>query len=343
MAPLRTLLLALPCLAAGADELTLTHAPAAGASQRVELEVVETTTGGDLTVFMNGSPVPPMYLPTLELEVRNVRKLDYTQTWEAFAPDGASSWLRRYDVASWSNNGSMTMTQMGQSEVTPWEMEQEAALTGEIVQFWTSDAETEPSARVLSDEDIELPEDLMASLGLGHLVPNEAVETGHRWSVDGETLAQLWEPGGNLGWNLPAESAARLMPEYDERTLAGELELTLEAIESDDDRQLAICRVEGELERTSIKPGDLSQVPVASGTATDTLRETLELEGTLRWNLATRQIASLELSGTLASATKTVKDEGQEGPAYYSVFSFDGEYELTLKATPVEDNALSAE
>jgi hypothetical protein len=179
------------------------------------------------------------------------------------------------------------------------------------------------------DSAVGLPERIGAALDGRELLPEAAVAPGESWTIDGAGLGFLFEPGGDLAWELPPEAAAQLLPEIRSRSVAGELELTL--IELADGR--APSSVAGRLVRTTVQPGDLSQVPYVDGTATDTVSETWELEGELVWSIDERQLLSLELEGEVASVTRTERDPGQPGMSYVGRFSASGSQSLSIRST----------
>ncbi len=309
----------LSTLAAAAD-LELAHRPEPGSGWSTTFVIQSSLDGGELEVRMNGEEIPSAYLPELHLSAEEERVLSVHDTLSEEQP---GTWLRRYEEASWTNEGSME--------------------SGGPASDWASDAETEIegcSFRIRSEEDgydWEAQEDrgrafdgLQADLSLSALLPGKSVALGESWSVDGAELGLLFEPGGDLGWSLPEESVKYLLPEILERDCEGSLELTL--LEEED--SLARCSVRGELVRTTVSPGDLSEVPIVDGEATDTTIETWELEGELVWDLAAGILSRLELGGELTSSTRTLRDDDGEGPEYEHTFSVRGTHRVEVHVTP---------
>ncbi len=310
------------------------HAPETGSSRTVAFELELTLEGGELEVTMDGNEVPSMYLPKLNLDMTDRQVVGITETFD----EGA--WLRRYDELTWVNDGTMSMDMNGQTQEFPWSSEGETAFADRTVRFALEDGEL---ARAFADEqggETSLLDGLRADLGLAELLPEDPVEVGDTWTVDGAELEILFNPGGELHWELPAEMAEHMLPEIESREHSGELELTL--VKLGEDGEHAHCSVTGTLVRVTTQPGDLSEVPVTDGDATDTVTETWEVEGDLVWNLAAGQVASLELDGSFAQMTLTERDPDQPGSTYESTFTIDGEFRVTVEAEPQSGRAIEA-
>lgn len=334
--PLALSVLALPTRREG---VPLVFDPPARTSWSLELESELDVSGGELTVEMDGADVPAEYLPELVYAMRDRHSLSLSEA--VVATEDGRALVRRYDALAWENEGSMRMTMAGsEEEAWPWEGSFETPLEGRTVRFAL---EGEPRPVLDDDASSELPfaaEELARDLGWNALLPQEAVAEGDEWEADGEELALLWEPGGTLGWVVPEEAAQYLDPSFDERRFAGSL--TLRLVELDEAAGRARATVAGELTRTTVRPGDLSRVPVVDGTATDTVEEVWEVEGTLEWDLGARRLASLALEGPWSSATTTERDPGQAGPTYRSTFSYEGTYALRARSGPGGERVLEA-
>ncbi len=312
---------------APSSEVELVHAPASGTARTLTVETELGLDGGELICAMDGEDVPSEYLPELLFEMSDVRGMSLTETFES------GSWLRSYDEVRWENDGSMGMDYGGQVQRFPWSAVAETPIEGRVVRLaGEDDGSLRREFEDGGSDDDELLEGLRADLGLGVLLPGQAVAEGSSWSVDGAGLAVLFDPCGDLGWDLPPESASHLLPEILEREHGGELELTLREV----DGTHAVCAVSGQLVRTTIQPGDLTSVPVAEGTATETVSETWEVEGELHWDLAADAVHSLDLHGDLRQEALTVKDPGQPGPDYESTFTVEGRYSLLIESVAVE-------
>jgi hypothetical protein len=316
----------------GREEVRLADTPGPGAARALAVEVETVQHGGELEVEMDGSPVPSEYLPQLDLDLTDRRGLELVDTYA----DAAEGWVRAFEVLTWTNAGTMAMSGEQGDQEWPWDAAGESPLEGRAVRFADGAAVAFADGR---DGDAALLAGLGADLGFGALLPDGPVELGAAWTVDGAELAGLFEPGGDLAWELPPEAAQHMLPDVRSREHAGELELVLERVE--DGR--AHCTVTGELVRTSVQAGDLTQVPVTEGTATDTVTATWEVAGHLVWHLAEERPVELALEGPFREATRTVRDEGQPGPTYESLFAIDGTRRLRAACEPGDDAVRAAE
>ena len=280
--------------------------------------------GGDLEVTMGGSPIPSTYLP--DLEIRSVSTLDarVTETWL----DDGSSWLRRYDEIEHLREGDVIQDGAGE----PWSHDVVARAEERLVRFSRDGDDLE---REFADDGAEedFLDELEPALGLRALLPDEPVEVGGSWTVAGEDLALLWFPLGDAGWIVDEYTVSLLGFDITREEHAGELELVLEEL----DGALATCRLTGELERASQRPGDLTPVPVVSGAATDYIDESWELEGELVWDVELGRIVSLELEGEYDSVVVTEKDAGEPGPSYESSVHLTGTHRVEVTSEPSDE------
>lgn len=336
-----TLLAALSVLAfpASHEGVPLLCAPAVSSTATIELESELSVSGGELAVFMGGSEVPAQYLPELHLEEQERFHVVLTQT--LHERDGERCvWLRRYDELRWSDSGSMSMSGPdGSGDRWPWEVSCESPLEGRTLRLVVDGDELVSVG--LADERlpvVDLPPGLGFELGWQALLPGRPVGSGDAWEVDGAVLGALWRAGGELGWIVPEEAAEHLDPPFDEREHGGALRLSCASLE---DGQARI-EVRGELERTTVRPGDLSRVPVADGSATDTVEERWEVEGRLVWDTVAGGLAELTLEGSWRSETATVRDPGQEGPDYESTFSVGGTRAFRARSAPAAEGVVEA-
>lgn len=320
------------------DSITLVHAPAQD-SMTLGFETELIFDGGDLVVVMDGAEVPQEYLPDLHMQSEERKVLRVVETYGARAEEeAAGSWLRLYEEIAWDNDGEMSIAGMQGESGFPWSAQADSPLVGRQLSIDTEDGE-EFEVSVVDDEgDLDVPDGLHADLSLRQLLPEDSVSLGESWTVSGKGLGVLFDPGGDLAWDMAAESAAYLMPEIRERNHGGVLELTVDRLEG----ASAHCSVTGELIRVTVQPGDLSPVPVVDGTATDTVEERWELEGQLVWDIDAKRITSLSLSGPLSSETKTVRDPGQPGSTYEGTFTVEGTYAVEVECVPEGAQAVEA-
>lgn len=335
MRPFRAALPALIALSpASHDGIPLFFEPAPESTRALEIESVLRLDGGELSCVMDGSEVPGEYLPDLHLRLQDRRRLVLTETRvEGGAGERVS--LRRFDELLWENEGSMAMSMQGEDQEWPWSASGTSPFEGRTLRIAREvPAEGGAPGVTLADggAPLDLPAGLGADLGFGALLGDEAPALGTEWKVDGAALGELFQPGDDLAWDLPAEMAEHLLVDYDERSFEGTLTLVLaEVVE-----QRARITVQGELVRITVQPGDLSQVPVVDGTATDTIEDTWQVEGELEWDLAANQLAELGLAGDWSSATTTVRDPDQPGSTYESVFTVEGSYSLSVRGAATE-------
>ena len=314
-------------------EVVLAAAPEAGTSTSLAIRTELELQGGELTVLMNGEEVPSMFLPQLDYTMTERRTVAFTDSWTEVGA-GAATWVRSYDELAWTNDGAMTMVMGADEQEFPWTATADTPLSGAEVRFSVS-ADGEVARELVDDDgDANLLAGLDAHVDLRELLPAGLIEVGGWWSVDGEALGLLFVPGGDFAWELPDEAVAQMQPEIREREHGGELELHLRSL---DEEGRAHCEVTGALTRTTVQPGDLTQVPVADGTATDTVEELWELSGELVWDTRSNQVVLLELEGDLEQEVRTVRDPGQEGPDYESTFAVAGSYSIVVEGQRIDE------
>lgn len=312
-----------------AQELELLHRPRVGASRVTTATTSRQVSGGELSVVMNGEETPRHYLPDLHLETNDERRVTVLDTVERV--DDAPTLLRRFDELAWDNEGEFRMDMGDGGRSTPWTSEADCDAEGAVLRM-TPDREAEwlPGGPDVGAAPFALPLDLVAFL------PEGALRPGETWEVDGEEVAWIFDFAAELPWNLAPEAAEWLVYDYDRRDHAGELTCTLVEVTGDRAR----CTLQGRLERESERPGDLSQVPVVDGTATETLEEVWDVEGELSWDVATRQPLALWLEGDFLSSSVTVRDPGQGGPDYEHVFEVAGTQRFELESAASDESLL---
>ena len=303
----------------------LRHAPAPGTARAIEVELGLELAGGELEVVMNGQPVPGTYLPELELAYEDERRLVVRE----LHGEQGELW-RRLDQVTHLHTGDFLMEMPGADPVEhAWDEGGQSELEGALLRLVRGEDGLELAEVAKGPEP---PEAMRHDLSFAALLPGGPVEIGDRWEVEEEQLDTLLDPCGELGVELPEDTRRELRLDHDERSVGGRLTVTLVSVEEG----VAVLELEGELERVTVAPGDLTPVPVVDGDATDTTTERLILEGTCRWDLAAGALLELELDGACELSTRTLRDPDQPGPSYESTFGQDGSWSLSVRATALE-------
>jgi hypothetical protein len=323
--------------AAPLDDLALTHRPAVGASFDTRVHATFEQDGGKLTVWMDEQEVPGQFLPKVLVVREDNVDLALAETILAAGDAGPRRWLRRYDRVDWSSAGTVSIVSPGSEEELPWAAEFPTELEGRTLRFESADGAD--FTREVADDGGEIHglDALDARLGTARLLPDDEVVAGDSWTVDGEELALLFAPGGDLGFELHPEAADYLTPEYASTSFAGELTLVLDEIDAGEAGAHARCTIEGELVLTTEHAGDLERVPVTDGTATVTTTTRWAVEGELSWSLADARLERLALGGDCTTSERTVRDPGQGGPSYEHAHVVPGRRAIEIECTPREE------
>ncbi len=323
MQPLMSLLAALaPALQS--ETVTLVPRTDAGATLTRTFTQSSATTGGDLTVDMDGQPVPAEFLPDLSLEAAERRSVTLV---DRHTERGV---VREFQTLEVSSHTVLDMGgYMGQGE-TEYDATADSPLAGRSARFGSDgavflDAEGKDAAATASDS--ALLAGLTRGADLAAWWPGREVAVGEAWQGPAAALLELSAPSGDLAWRWSSPDAER---RADRRALDGEVTLTLRAVREVDGRTLAEVAVEGRLERTESVATDLRDVPVADGTATETRTAQLELRGTLTLDVKGGHLSAAELTAEVEETVATVKDPGQPGPEYRSTLTFRGTETYTV-------------
>ncbi|QDU66998.1 hypothetical protein [Engelhardtia mirabilis] len=306
----------------------LTFGPTKDSSWSRSISRSSQLSGGNLEVWMNGQPVPAAFLPRLDLEFTDTIRVQCIDRYLEPGSGRPSALLRTIEQASHTGSGSMAASEGVEAQA--WEYEADSPLVGDHLYFQWSEGDDEPRAQRVEGISLEptaeeVPEGTLEDLDLRGLLPDSPVAIGAKWEAPAESLAALIWPCGNLDFEFSDEDA-RYQPRVRERELDGTIELTLVAVEDG----LARIALRGELVETLVKQGDLSNVPIASGEATDTETSTIALEGALVWSIAAGLPVELDLTGAIDRELRTRKDDGQEGPPYESRLTFSGRLEIEM-------------
>ncbi len=298
-------------------------------SEGLELETrmsCETSMNSErFEVEMGGQPVPAQFLPPLEMSLENSTSLVVQDHFKSVQDGQATLFVRHYE--SFVGKGAFNMSMgPGTSESEDWDSEAEA--DGAEVEFsWN--AEEERFDRRMLDvkkQPLEI-EQYDAQLSLAAFLPDEPVGIGSEWSLEVGALEALLEPGGAAELNTPHDPEQEA---FERLSSSGELRAVLKSVREQEGVRVAVISLSATYNSREQRPTNLDRVPVASGSALESTSRDLELEGELLWNLDAGRAVSLELKGQLEHESRTVKEEGQEGPSYSSLLSFGGEVYISV-------------
>ncbi|MEX1025989.1 MAG: hypothetical protein WD226_13025 [Planctomycetota bacterium] len=309
------------------DPTELSFAPAADATWTTSFDLETTLGGGELTVTMGGQDVPPMYLPKIEITSEETTRIATHETVEAAGDDGALILLRRFDVARRARSGELVQA----GEVADsWNETEDSPLELRTVKFTRRAGESEFTAALGDDDETPIVTltELSALLPGALLLPDEAVEVGDSWTLEGQRLVDLFDPAGDLGFPEREDEQGI------ERTTDGKLIAKLERLDA---QGLATITLEGVLTQEWKREADLTQVPVTDGTGEEVNSYELEVAGTLLFDVEQGRSRSLDLEGTGTFTVRTVRDPDLPGATYESLMVMDATYRLAGETgTPVE-------
>lgn len=273
--------------------------------------------GGDLEVWMDGQPVPAMYLPELEMEFQFEENMRLVDTYVSVPEGRLEALVRHYDEVAVENTFSMEMTQMDSTQTMESESTASCSLAGRDVRFQRENEDWEVAMEDGSDPGEADLEALTARVDFADwALPAEP--EAERWTLPGSALLALVEPGGVLPLEWTGEAPGeRLEPRF-----GGELEFTLTGGGDGGPREVGVS---GTVEWVEREKTDLAEVPVADGRATQFTEQELELEGSLVWDVENGHLLSIELSAEVTGKTRIVRDPDQEGASYESHNSLSGE------------------
>lgn len=323
---LRTLLLPL-AVVVFASVPRFAPSPGAKASKSLEWTIVSHLDSWKAT--MGGNPVPPQYLPQLELDGKTVRRLEWNDEWLACA-DGAPLRLRRkFGALAATETNVMKMN--GQA----FESERKATspLAGCTVLF---DERAKPDARRVLESG-ECASETLEALTIDLDFTGFLAGAGDKeWTV-GTTAFNPFDKrfgGLNLEWDTPSEDT-----HVDDAQLAsnakGEWKVRPSGARTQDGRELVVLSLEGRFTTSCELDGELEHVPVASGPTREVSTLTLEVEGELLWDARASIPAACTLAGkqTLLHVTRTVAETDGKA-AYEQRMEFSGTVALDFRVTP---------
>lgn len=296
--------------------------------------------GDGLAVLMDGQEIPREYLPELTLDI------DASQTLRLVDTLAARAVVRRYEALESEAHVAVdlggfmgqdgeafdaTATSPLEGRAVRFSIAEDGDVTAAFVASETSDAGAEGDAGPKAKgAEVALLAGLTLDLDLAGWLPSEAVAPGARWQAPASTIAELFDPSGEVAWQWSRPDAEA---PADKVTIDGEVECQLLSLVEADGRTQARVQVEGTFQHVATRATDLADVPVADGTATETRTSTYTLKGELLWDVAGGHLASAELGADIEQVSRTVKDAGQPGPEYESTLQFEGRQTFNTTVT----------
>ena len=324
IAPLPTGLFAALWLAAPSLAPTeLAYSPEEGSVWEKSLEVKTEMTFDDLAVVMDGRDVDKSFLPVIDMEMLDTLRVRLTDEVRSVGEGRPQLLHRTYEELSREGEHSMEIPGMMPAQTS--EVSGSSPLEGRTIAF-AYDEDGDVECRAVDDESGELSfSDLEDDFDFLAWLPDSDVEQGDSWDVPIDVLGEWLDGGDAFGIELEGDGVEEFTQgEGAERDLDGELTLRLAALREDDGAQLAHIEIRAEFTTETSYAGDLSNVPVADGTATVTDTTEYEMEGELVWDLAAGVARSFETSSDFLLESVTVKDPGQDGPEYESTATLSG-------------------
>lgn len=304
-------------------------APAEGAKASKVLEWTISTHLDGWSATMAGNPVPAQYLPQLELDGKNVRRLEWNDEWLASA-NGAPLRLRREFVAL-SGSETDVMKMNGQAFETV--RKATSPLEGCTVRF---DERAKPEERRVLEEG-ECAAEHVAALAIDLDFSAFVGGAGESdWTVDVGAFNPFDDRFGGLHWEWDTASENT---HVDDAQLAanakGDWKVKLADTREVDGRKLAVLTLEGKFTTRCELDGELEHVPVASGPTREVSDYTLDVRGELLWDLKASIPAACALQGELAfeHVTRTVAETNGQA-AYEQRMRFSGDVALDFRVNP---------
>ncbi|MFT7485387.1 MAG: hypothetical protein ACI9F9_001237 [Candidatus Paceibacteria bacterium] len=325
--------LTLPLLGTPATEShRLLFHPAEGTVIQKSFSSRVSLSANGFTVEMGGEPVPSAFLPQLVIETARGIDVSVRDHYEAANAKRPTAIVRQYETLA--GDGKLFFEAApSEPEVSSWDAAHE--LEGEKVAFhWNETAQEYDREWLGRKEQPDMLDQLDARLDLVGFVSDEEVVAGDSWDLDPMVIRKLMLPAGDLGLGLSDEtdlSAVKL------KDVSGDLSVTLVRMTEVDGVRVAVLSIEGEYKQEEVEATDLSRVPVADGSATETTVTSLDVEGELQWNMDANQAFTLELNAVLESVSETVRDPDQGGATYSSKMNFSGKVTIEVSFETVSE------
>jgi len=322
---LAPLVLALP-LAGNIEVGPLTFAPEEGGSWKKSFTQKAHMEFDELLVVVNGDEVPAEALPELEVTVTEDYSVVVTDVFVKVGKGRPTELHRTFDEIEYMAGNLFSMISLEGETSTDGEATGESPLEGETVVFeWDADEE-EYTRSFQDDGDAKLLEELVEDMDARTLLPDEDIEVGDSWKLDASAFFAFAKPGGDLQLEITGDESATWQRVTEDEEISGEATLTLKSVEDG----IATVEIEGEMTVVSTGAGDLSQVPVAEGSATQTDTAEFEFEGTLRWDTENGLLQSLDIDSEGTVASHTEADEPGEMGTYEHTLTMSGTNSLRV-------------
>ena len=289
------------------------------------------------SVVMNGSEVDPQFLPEIDLDSTDTLMLTVAEEVRSATSEGPTELVWSFETATREVDESVEVVGMGNPEDTFGEGE--SPLTGLSVELRAVEDGWDARWGEGDSGPDELLETLNGDLHLTGLLPEDEVEIGDAWTVEATAIGSLFQPGGELGIVLEGEGSGLEIHNKkpsEVGPLTGEIEVRFEKVETVTGTRVARLAMEGEVETWRVVHGDLSEVPVADGTATTRDEVLYDVTGWLEWDLDAGMLRSLRADCDLSIDSHTVKDEGQEGGDYEMTSQLVGSLTVELGVEPAD-------
>ena len=311
------------------DSVKLRFAPAAGTALEHEITIQNEMEGGELSVKMGGNEVPAQFLPKLSFTFETSTSAIVSDEFLGAEEGIAGPWRQRTVTDPKTVFG---MEMAVDEEVMDIHSDGSSELSGEA--FLIGRDEDGNTVARWADEDSGLSSELFESqqpeLDLAGLLTEDEVSVGDSWEADASALANIIDFSRQLPWTWSGAGESEV-PAPGVAEWKGDLELTVKEIASEDGELHCTLAITGEAVEVVTKPGDLSQVPVADGDATETTTTIYQVEGELTWNVTAGHLISLTLEGEGEGQQLTEKDAGQPGPEYQSTTQHSASLSVELK------------
>jgi hypothetical protein len=212
--------------------------------------------------------------------------------------DGQPNKLKRSFVSLSGESISDTVSPQGEEHKEDTETSE---LEGATVVFtWDADEEEYTITFDEDEGDEDLLEDLEEDTDLRAFLPEDDVEEGDSWKIEGKAFDALFSPGGDLKLEGEEEEEEDGLNSQFEENLDGDMLGTYKGLREVDGVEVAVIELSGEL--WSEAEEDVEQ---GMGEGSMTAALTMEITGELLWDLEGGHFASVEVEGAVEMSMDT--------------------------------------